>query len=157
MNVHYYEYPVGVVGIEATGDAITGIFFGNRKKADDVIGETSVIKSAATQLDEYFAGNRKGFDLPLCAHGTSFQQSVWKALCSIPYGETRSYGEVARAVGNANAFRAVGAANHCNPIAIVVPCHRVVRQGGSLGGYAGGLDIKKYLLELEKSCSFSLG
>jgi methylated-DNA-[protein]-cysteine S-methyltransferase len=132
------------------GGDITGIFFGKRDHADDVVEETVVIKKAANQLDEYFAGRRRSFDLPLAYHGTGFRKSVWDSLRAIPYGQTRSYKEVAAAVGNPNACRAVGMANHNNPIAIVIPCHRVINQGGNPGGYAGGPRAKEYLLELEK-------
>ena len=103
-----------------------------------------------TQLDEYFAGTRTRFDLPLRLHGTPFQVEVWEQLRRIPYGETISYGELARRVGNANASRAVGLANGQNPLPIVVPCHRVIGANGKLTGYGGGLPIKARLLELER-------
>lgn len=106
---------------------------------------------AVRELKEYAAGERKKFTVPLDLEGTSFQKRVWKALRTIPYGQTRSYGEIARQVGNPRAARAVGMANHENPIAIVVPCHRVIAGDGSLGGYAGGLNKKSTLLNLEKS------
>ena len=150
MSVYYFEYPVGTVGIEETDGMITGVFFGRRERAEDDVRKTAIIEKVANQLDEYFAGSRKAFDLPLAAHGTSFQESVWNALRLIPYGQTRSYKEVAENAGKPGAYRAVGMANHYNPIAIVVPCHRVVNQGGRLGGYAGGVFAKEYLLELEK-------
>jgi methylated-DNA-[protein]-cysteine S-methyltransferase len=150
MNVYYYEYPVGTVGIEEYGGVITGIFFGRKRKTGGVVAETDAIRKAATQLDEYFSGRRKAFDLPLSPRGTDFQQSVWKALQAVPYGQTRSYKQIAQAVGRPKAYRAVGMANHVNPIAIVIPCHRVVQEGGGLGGYAAGLAVKEYLLELEK-------
>ena len=104
---------------------------------------------AKTELTEYFAGQRKSFDLPLEPKGTAFQQSVWRALCEIPYGETVSYGQIAERIGNKKACRAVGMANNRNPIAIIIPCHRVIGAGGKLTGYAGGLDKKEFLLELE--------
>ncbi|ELI6432723.1 methylated-DNA--[protein]-cysteine S-methyltransferase [Aeromonas salmonicida subsp. salmonicida] len=97
----------------------------------------------------YFTGRLQRFTLPLAAHGTAFQQAVWQALCDIPYGETRSYGDIARAIGKPAAVRAVGAANGRNPLSIIVPCHRVIGQNGSLTGYAGGLPIKQQLLALE--------
>ncbi len=103
----------------------------------------------AEQLREYFAGERERFDVPLAARGTEFQRRVWEALRAIPYGETASYGQIARAVGRPAASRAVGAANGRNPISIVVPCHRVVGAGGALTGYGGGLDRKARLLDLE--------
>ena len=108
-----------------------------------------LLELAAAQLDAYFAGRRKRFDLPLNAAGTAFQHPVWEALVAIPWGETRSYAEVARAIGRENAVRAVGAANGRNPLPLVVPCHRVIGSDGSLTGFAGGLDLKRQLLELE--------
>jgi O-6-methylguanine DNA methyltransferase len=101
------------------------------------------------ELDEYFAGKRRVFSMPLDLRGTEFQLQCWRALLEIPYGETRSYADIARAIGHPQAFRAVGMANNRNPIAIVVPCHRVLASNGSLCGYGGGLDIKCKLLELE--------
>ncbi|HEH9404426.1 methylated-DNA--[protein]-cysteine S-methyltransferase [Aeromonas sp. MR19] len=101
------------------------------------------------EFDAYFAGRLQRFTLPLAANGTAFQQTVWQALCEIPYGETRSYGEIARVIGKPSASRAVGAANGRNPLSIIVPCHRVIGQNGSLTGYAGGLPIKQELLRLE--------
>lgn len=102
------------------------------------------------EFDAYFAGRLQRFSLPLAARGTAFQQAVWQALCDIPYGETRSYSDIARAIGKPEAVRAVGAANGRNPLSIIVPCHRVIGQNGSLTGYAGGLEIKKVLLALER-------
>jgi methylated-DNA-[protein]-cysteine S-methyltransferase len=104
---------------------------------------------AACQLEEYFAGKRRRFELPLLLGGTAFQRSVWSALASIPYGETWSYAELAAAVGRPTAYRAVGQANGVNPIPIILPCHRVVASGGGLGGYGGGLAMKRALLALE--------
>lgn len=101
------------------------------------------------QLLEYFSGSRTAFTIQLAPRGTAFQQAVWKRLCEIPYGETRTYGEVAVAVGNRAAARAVGMANHSNPIPIVIPCHRVIASGGRLGGYGGGRELKQKLLQLE--------
>ena len=101
------------------------------------------------ELEEYFAGNRREFSLPLDLRGTEFQLRCWNALLTIPYGEVRSYGQLARAVGCPRGYRAVGMANHDNPIAIVVPCHRVIASDGTLGGYGGGLELKRRLLELE--------
>jgi methylated-DNA-[protein]-cysteine S-methyltransferase len=151
MNAYFYEYPVGIVGIAEDDGAITNIFFGkDRALANGTIGETPLIKQAAAQLDEYFAGNRTEFDLPLAIRGTDFQRSVWTALRAIPFGQTRSYGQIAEVIGHRKAYRAVGMANHRNPLAIVIPCHRVVEHGGGLGGYGGGLPAKLYLLELEK-------
>jgi O-6-methylguanine DNA methyltransferase len=103
------------------------------------------------QLNQYFAGDRREFSIPLDLRGTDFQLQCWRALLDIPYGETRSYRDLARAIGHPNAFRAVGMSNNRNPIAIVVPCHRVIAADGSLCGYGGGLDIKRKLLDLEAS------
>lgn len=107
------------------------------------------LTAALAQLEEYFAGKRRVFDLPLGLSGTAFQRDVWTTLAEIPYGETVSYGELAAMVGRPTAFRAVGQANGANPVPIVLPCHRVVASGGRIGGYGGGLPIKRKLLELE--------
>lgn len=108
-------------------------------------------REAIRQVLEYLEGKRSDFDLPLDLRGTTFQCTVWKALCEIPYGATRSYADVARAVRNPNAVRAVGTASGANPIPLVVPCHRVIASGGKLGGYGGGLDLKRRLLAMEQS------
>lgn len=108
-----------------------------------------VMRPYLKELEEYFAGDRREFTFPLDLRGTDFQLACWRALLAIPYGETRSYADVARAVGKPNAFRAVGMANNRNPIAIVVPCHRVIASDGGLCGYGGGLEVKRKLLELE--------
>lgn len=108
-----------------------------------------VMSEVQRQLEGYFAGRRKDFDLPLAPGGTIFQQLAWQALCAIPYGETRSYKEQAAAIGRPKAMRAIGSANNRNPIPVIIPCHRVIGANGALVGYAGGLGIKKTLLELE--------
>ena len=113
--------------------------------------ETSLIKEAYRQLSEYLIGERKSFDLPLNPRGTVFQQQVWKVLCDIPYGETRSYKQIAEAIGNPKAVRAVGMANNRNPLLIVIPCHRVIGANGKLVGYGAGIEKKEFLLKLEKS------
>lgn len=110
---------------------------------------TPLLADAVRQLDEYFAGNRKIFDIPLYLEGSPFQLKVWEALQAIPYGEVVTYKDIADSIGNPKAVRAVGMANHHNPVAIIVPCHRVIGAGGKLVGYAGGLNIKQYLLDLE--------
>jgi methylated-DNA-[protein]-cysteine S-methyltransferase len=157
QNVFFYEYPVGMIGIaENTGSPQEGglicrVFFCTEKKREGfTVNETPLIKKAAAQLAEYFEGRRKTFDLPLALRGTAFQVSVWKALQDIPAGETRSYKDVAALLGNPKACRAVGMANNRNPIAIIIPCHRVIGSDGNLTGYAGGLSVKRYLLDLEK-------
>jgi O-6-methylguanine DNA methyltransferase len=115
-----------------------------------------VLGHAAAQLDEYFTARRRAFQLPLDLRGTPFQQKVWNALLEIPYGETRSYAELARSIGAPKAYRAVGAANGANPIAIIIPCHRVISSGGGLGGYGGGVPLKRRLLALESGTRHSL-
>ena len=149
MHIYFYDYPAGTLGIAESNNAITHVCYSNKTPSDFIIKETPLIKKAAGQLNEYFTGKRKAFDLPLELNGTGFQNAVWNALLAIPYGEMRSYKEIAEYIGNSRACRAVGMANHRNPLAIIVPCHRVVEHGGGLGGYAGGLDVKRYLLELE--------
>ena len=109
----------------------------------------SLMRPYVNELEEYFDGKRRDFSFPLDLRGTGFQLACWRALLAIPYGETRSYADIARAVGKPNAFRAVGMANNRNPVAIVVPCHRVIASDGTLCGYGGGLDMKRRLLELE--------
>ena len=133
----------------AAMERATGIGDWNRD-SDPVLGR------AAGQLEEYFSARRREFQLPLDLRGTPFQQKVWNALLEIPYGETRSYAALARSIGEPKAFRAVGAANGANPVAIVVPCHRVVSSGGGLGGYGGGVSLKKRLLALESGTCDSL-
>jgi len=148
-----YEYPIGNLGIaEKDGRIVYVSLAGDEKKdipKEYERHETPVIKKASRQLAEYFMGKRKEFDLPLEFLGTDFQKKVWAALLTIPYGETRSYGEIAKQAGNPKACRAVGMANNRNPIAIVCPCHRVIGADGSLVGYGGGLPRKEYLLKLE--------
>jgi methylated-DNA-[protein]-cysteine S-methyltransferase len=149
-SVYYYDFPIGKIGIVEEKDAITHIFFGDKLGILNVTEkETPIVKEAARQLADYFARKRKDFDLPLALNGTPFQLKVWQALTTIPYGETRSYKQIAEQIGNSKACRAVGLANNRNPISIVVPCHRVIGANGKLVGYGGGLDVKKYLLELE--------
>lgn len=149
-NAFYYETHIGKIGIVENGTAITHIYFGEILTKDINIIETSLLKKANQQLQEYFTGKRKHFDLPLAPQGTEFQRKVWAALQDIPYGATYSYKDVAENVGNIKACRAVGMANNRNPIPLFIPCHRVIGANGSLVGYAGGLDIKKKLLETEK-------
>lgn len=143
---------MGLLGIAQEDDEICCVFFANESTTSEFkTTETPLIQKAATQLSEYFNGSRKKFDLPLKFHGTEFQISVWKALQTIPFGETRSYKDIATMIGNPKACRAVGMANHNNPVAIIVPCHRVIGQNSKLTGYAGGISIKKALLDLETS------
>jgi len=150
-NVWFYNYPIGTIGIAEEDGAISQVFFSDDKTLTGFeVTKTPLIEKAALQLKEYFDGKRQEFDLPLILHGTDFQISVWKALQSIPIGETRSYKDIAIMIGNPNACRAVGMANNRNPIAIIIPCHRVIGQNGNLTGYAGGIPVKQYLLALEK-------
>lgn len=144
----HYEMPIGTICIEAENEKITGLYLDGEMDENEC--ETELIREAHRQLSEYFKQERTEFDLPLQLHGTEFQKRVWKALQTIPYGETRSYGELAKMTGNPKACRAVGGANHRNRILIVVPCHRVIGADGSLVGFGGGLDAKAFLLELEK-------
>lgn len=146
--VYYYTTLIGKVGIAEDGIGITDVFLGE-KAIEAEEKETQLIKETAKQLEEYFRGEREQFTLKLNPRGTSFQQSVWKELLQIPYGETRSYKQVAERIGNPSASRAVGMANNKNPIFIIVPCHRVIGATGKLVGYGGGLDIKEKLLGLE--------
>ncbi|MCL2562091.1 MAG: methylated-DNA--[protein]-cysteine S-methyltransferase [Rikenellaceae bacterium] len=147
----YYSSPIGRLVIAADGEGyITDLTFG-RVPHGAVEGETEALAVAERQLDEYFAGKRMEFELPLRPSGTSFQQNVWCELQRIPYGRTASYGQVAAAVGKPRAARAVGMANNRNPIAVIIPCHRVIGSNGALTGYAGGLEVKKRLLELENA------
>jgi methylated-DNA-[protein]-cysteine S-methyltransferase len=149
-HLFYYETDLGTIGIAENGSAVTGLYFGReRPPAGASAEETELLRNAARQLREYLAGKRRIFELPLAPEGTPFQRSVWDGLLAIPYGETRSYGEIARSVGNPRACRAVGMANNRNPIPVFIPCHRVVGSDGSLVGYGGGLDIKERLLRLE--------
>lgn len=145
--------PAGELELVEDGQGICGLSFGASSENEDVLEEeTALLSEAKRQLLEYFAGERKKFELPLSMHGTKFQMRDWEELLAIPYGETRSYGEIARAIGCPKGSRAVGMANRNNPIAIIVPCHRVIGSNGSLTGYAGknkALDIKEYLLKLE--------
>lgn len=144
--------PIGVLRLEAEGGALRRVHLDGGGEGTDVCedrGKDGVLARAAEQFAEYFEGRRTVFDLPLELRGTPFQVATWRALLTIRYGETISYRELAKRVGRPTAFRAVGAANGANPLAIVVPCHRVIAADGTLGGYAGGLEMKSSLLELE--------
>lgn len=151
----YMTSPIGILKITASDTAVTSverIISAEEGQAgmEDKTIENPFIRQCREELQEYFTGRRQSFDVPLAPSGTSFQQRVWNALCQIPYGQTRTYGEIAKMAGNPKASRAVGMANHRNPILILIPCHRVIGADGSLTGYAAGLEIKKYLLQLEK-------
>ena len=141
--------PLGPLRLVARGDELAGVHLPDLAAPHAPGGATPVLALAARQLAEYFAGERREFDLPLAAVGTGFQRQVWGALLAIPFGATCSYGELARAIGRPSASRAVGAANGKNPFAIVVPCHRVIGASGELTGYAGGVARKRWLLAHE--------
>lgn len=145
----YYQTSLGKVGIAQKGEAIVALSFGELVACH--IEETDLLSKAAAQLSEYLKGRRKVFQLPLAPEGTAFQRKVWNALRTIPYGQTKSYGQIAEKIGNKNAARAVGLANRENPILILIPCHRVIGSAGELGGYSGGMELKKKLLALEKA------
>lgn len=148
MNYLIYQSPIGAYLIGADDTNILAI--DRIDEAETIIEkETPLLRVAKQQLTEYFAGQRTVFDLPIKTAGTAFQQQVWQALKAIPYGETRSYKEIATAIDNPKAVRAVGGANNKNPISIVIPCHRVIGSSGQLVGYGGGLDAKFFLLALE--------
>ncbi len=154
MNYTYLETPIGTLLIAGDTDAVRRIDFPKNGKASKpevewTQSERGPVGQAAKQLREYFAGKRADFDLPLAPEGTEFQRTVWRNLQEIPYGETISYGELAKRVGNPKASRAVGAANGQNPIPIVIPCHRVIGANGKLTGFGGGLPTKEALLTLE--------
>jgi methylated-DNA-[protein]-cysteine S-methyltransferase len=136
------ESPLGPLTVVLAGGSL-------RAAPEDGLLDPSANARIVAQIEEYFSGERRVFDLPVSLDGTPFQMAVWKALARIPYGETRSYGQIAEAVGRPGAARAVGMANHANPIPIVIPCHRVIGHDGSLTGYGGGLDIKARLLSME--------
>ncbi len=145
------DYPIGTLGLMDDGQGLSRVFLWR----EDVLpggwpeGETPLTAQGAAELDEYFSGRRKAFSVVLSPHGTAFQRSVWQALRAVPYGQTRSYGQIASAVGRPRAARAVGMANHDNPLLIFTPCHRIVGSSGALTGFACGLEVKRRLLELE--------
>lgn len=149
-EIFYSEYdtPAGKIEIGATEKALVSLRFGKSNRAGKF--ESPICAEAYRQLTEYFAGRRRNFDLPLEIKGTEFQERVWNELLKIPYGETRSYKDIAESVGNPKAARAVGMANNKNPIAIIIPCHRVTAANCSAGGYAYGTEIKEILLGIEE-------
>jgi methylated-DNA-[protein]-cysteine S-methyltransferase len=144
------DTPVGTLTLESDGDVLIGIWLPNHRTKSKGDGHDAppVVKDTVTQLEEYFAGERTEFDIPMELDGTAFQKEVWAELCRIPYGTTISYGELARRVGRPKGPRAVGQANGRNPIPIIVPCHRVLASNG-IGGYGGGLPMKRTLLAVE--------
>ena len=157
MNFSSYNSPIGHMLLVASERGLTEASFdydqgrlkAARKRKEWFETEDRVLVQCRRELDEYFAGQRRDFTVPLDLHGTPFQMRCWNGLLEIPYGQTCSYGDLARKVGSPNGFRAVGMANHDNPIPIIVPCHRVITSDRKLGGYGGGLDVKAKLLHLE--------
>jgi methylated-DNA-[protein]-cysteine S-methyltransferase len=161
----YIQTPIGELCAAENGTGLCDVFFvwvegaagdmGGTYSKEDLravsVGETLLLKEAAKQFAEYFGGKRKHFDLPLSYQGTPFQMRDWAALAAIPYGQTRSYKQIATELGNPGAARAVGMANNRNPISIIIPCHRVIGSSGVLVGYGGGITRKAYLLELEQT------
>ena len=155
MHESFLQTPVGPISIQTTGEAVSGILFiaeHMMKRESESTGEDEpqILLDAAQQLEEYFSGQRKIFELQLAPHGTPFQKRVWHEIAQIPYGQVMTYGEIASRVGNPNKARAVGQAANRNPIPIIVPCHRVVGAQGRLGGFAPGVSFKKILLHIER-------
>lgn len=156
MSLQYtFKTPVGHISLVASAKGLQGVYLSRQKnipsikdfKSADKAGR--ILQSAATQLNDYFAGRRKKFNLAFDVQGTDFQKKVWAELSRIPYGEVCSYSEIAKKIKNPKAVRAVGSANGKNPLCIVVPCHRVIAADGTLGGYSGGLKVKMQLLQVE--------
>ncbi|MCL6235516.1 methylated-DNA--[protein]-cysteine S-methyltransferase [Acinetobacter sp. ANC 5579] len=156
LSYQFLNSPVGQLKLVAHETALVAVLWENenpnRVRLAALVEDLQhpILLKTAQQLNEYFAGKRQQFDLPLDFEGTAFQQQVWQALLTIPFGETRSYKQIAEQIGNVNAVRAVGAANGKNPISIIAPCHRVVGANGKLVGFAGGLENKEILLKIEK-------
>ena len=153
IHLCYYDSPIGMLCIIANEKGITGIQFAFdcKEQFNTVKAKTPLLKETVRQLTEYFLGKRTKFTLPLDLYGTDFQLNTWNALRDIPYGETRTYKQIAEAVDCPKGCRAVGLANNRNPIPIIIPCHRVIGANGDLTGYAGGLEIKKKLLAIEEN------
>ena len=156
---HLFASPIGLLSMKEEDGFITELSLleaykppGSGKPCpplSDSGPETELSKRTQEQLAQYFAGKRKTFELPVCYRGTPFRQRVWDTLCTIPYGQTRSYQDIAKLIGSPKAVRAVGQANHDNPLLILVPCHRVIRKNGDIHGYACGDSVKEFLLKLE--------
>lgn len=149
MVTCYYQTKIGRIKIAQEGDAIVEINVTESEKESEK--ETPLIKKTIKELEEYFEGKRKFFDIPVSIKGTEFQEKVWEALLRIPYGETKSYEDIAKMIGCPKGARAVGMANHNNKIIIIIPCHRVIGKNGKLIGYAGGLPVKEKLLQIESN------
>lgn len=154
MESYVFESPIGLLKISEENGRLTGLGL-QRAKTGTEPGQafarhSELLYEGYRQITEYFAGKRRQFTLPLCCEGTAFQKRVWEELRTIPYGETRSYQDVAVGIGSPGAVRAVGQANHRNPLLLLVPCHRVIQKNGDIGGFGCGSEVKRYLLELEK-------
>lgn len=149
MAYQYIDSPLGRLTVAAQEGVLTHLLFGEQPR-EDACRNTPLLDRARRELEEYFQRRRQVFTLPLSPQGTAFQRLVWQGLLTIPYGQTRSYGQLAQSIGHPRSCRAVGGANHRNPISILIPCHRVVGSDGSLTGYGGGLEKKIFLLELER-------
>lgn len=149
-TVFIYDSPLGLLELHSDGEALTAAAFASGKKTPRGTPD-AVLKNTIVQLEAYFAGKRTDFDIPLNPCGTAFQKQVWNALLKIPYGETCSYGDIAKLIRKPKASRAIGGANNKNPIPILIPCHRVIGANGQLVGYGGGLNKKKWLLDLERN------
>lgn len=147
MQYAYYPSPIGLIEVGATSDALVTLYFVEEPRQQS--SGSPLLTTVIQQLGEYFAGTRTMFDLPLNFQGTAFQRQVWQQLLTVPYGQTLAYQEIANALGNPKAVRAVGAANGQNPISIIAPCHRIIGSNGSLIGYGGGLWRKEWLLKHE--------
>ena len=158
MQLQHLDSPIGHLTLVASRDGLSHVLFDGQEPGDvglpddlPEVDDDPILEEAARQLVEYFAGDRREFDLPLDLRGTEFQRAAWTALADVPYGETRSYGEQADAIGRPGASRAVGAANGKNPVPIVLPCHRIIGADGSLTGFGGGLAVKQRLLGHEQA------
>ncbi len=150
MDLILFDTPHGLMGLAEEEGAISALYLPGRGMPRIATRETSLLVEGRRQLTEYFSGTRREFDLPLQPKGTPFREKVWAALRAVPYGETITYGQLAQRIGSPKAVRAVGQANHDNPIPILIPCHRVVGADGALTGYAGGVEMKRQLLDLEQ-------
>lgn len=155
LSYKFIPSPIGDLKLVASDKGLVAILWKDdrpgRVRLEDLVEDPGhpILRQTERQLDEYFAGKRQAFDVPLDMRGTPFQKQVWEQLLAIPFGETRTYGQLANNLGNPNATRAVGAANGRNPVAIIAPCHRVIGFSGKLTGFAGGLDAKAHLLDIE--------
>lgn len=150
MAYQYLESPIGPLTLIESAGYLTHLLFGQIPQKEPAL-DTPILAQTRQELAEYFQGQRKTFDIPLAPQGTPFQRLCWQALEQIPYGETITYGILAQRIGHPRSFRAVGGANHHNPISIIIPCHRVIGANGNLTGYGGGLDKKRFLLNLEQA------